>query len=96
LANFVYADLTTSKIDVANPQSWVITHFLFEYSHWVISILVIAPLLTICAYLAHYKRSVEVRNNVMNEYILKRVDRLNPNDFIFPYIKGSSGNNFLF
>ena len=86
-ANFVYADLTTSKIDIANPQSWVITHFLFEYSHWAILILVVAPLLTISAYLAHHKRSVEVQNYGMDEYILKRVDRLNSNDFIFPYIK---------
>src|SRR2546429_4574247 len=70
LGNFVYSDITTSKIDFTDPHTWMITHFLLTNAHRLLFVLVIVGLLTILSYWAHCKNMQEVHKRGKNEYIL--------------------------
>ena len=87
LGNFVYSDITTSKMDFTNPSTWTITHFLWENAAWVILFFVLVVLLTLFSLWAHFQHMRETGKGEMNEYILKRVHHLSPNDYIFQYVK---------
>src|SRR5450631_2925021 len=87
LGSFVFSDVTTSKMDFTDPRTWTTTHFLQANASWVLPFFVLATLLTIFSLWAHHKHMREVRQEEMNEYILKRVDHLNPSDYIFRYVR---------
>ena len=87
LGNFVYSDVTTSKMDFTDPRTWTITHFFQANAFWMLLVFISAALLTLVSLWAHRRHTWEVREGEMNEYILKRVDHLNPNDFIFRYVR---------
>ena len=87
LGNFEYSDVTTSKMDFTDLRTWTITHFFQANAFWVLIVFVLAALLTVFSSWARHKRMREVREGETNEYILKRVDHLNPNDYIFHYVR---------
>jgi hypothetical protein len=87
LGNFLYSDVTTSKMDFKDPRTWTITHFFQANAFWLLLVFVLAALLTIFSLWAHRKHMREVREGEMNEYILKPVNQLNPNNYIFHYVR---------
>jgi ABC-type uncharacterized transport system permease subunit len=74
-------------MDFTDLRTWTITHFFQANAFWVLSVFVLVALLTFFSSWAHHKHMREVREGEMNEYILKRVDHLNPNDYIFHYVR---------
>jgi hypothetical protein len=86
IAGPLFALATTGTTGVANWQSWPITLLIVAYPLWAGGVLALAGLFTLTAYLAD--RSALREEALDREYVLERVDRLDPDQYVPRYVPG--------
>lgn len=87
LGSIIYTYITTGKMNFADPRTLTVLSWLSAHLFLWVPILTLLAILTPLSYLAKRIQLSSYKENEVNKYVLKRLDNLDPNNYIFPYVK---------